>query len=70
MRDFLLFRASSTGQIYGVVTIRRGIATAQTGSLELTRVLLGHALLWLRRHNPHPESDAQFDLITSLDSRS
>ncbi|MEO7274930.1 MAG: hypothetical protein ABIX28_12415 [Vicinamibacterales bacterium] len=69
MGDFLLFRANSNGEMFGLVTVRRGVATAHAGDLELTRVLFGHALMWLRRHNPHPAADVQFELITALDAR-
>ena len=59
----LRFQAASSGQVFGVLEIRDGQATARVAGLELTRVLFGHALLWIRRQNPCPASEVEFRLV-------
>ena len=63
----LLFRACSNGRMFGVLMLRNGGATALVADSELDRVLFGHALLWLRRQNPDPQSPVELELVSDAE---
>ena len=60
----LLFRASSNGRMFGMLLLRSGSASAFVGDSELDCVMFGHALLWLRRHNPHAQAPVELTLVS------
>ena len=59
----LTFQASSNGRAFGEVVVCDGVATASLRHAVLRRVFLGHALLWLREHNPDPRYTVEFQLV-------
>jgi hypothetical protein len=64
MSNQLTFEVACGRRILGGVTVSRGKATARIGEDCVRGVPLGHALMWVREHNPYPE-DVEFRLIAS-----
>ena len=63
----LTFRADVNGRTFGVIVVRRGVATARAGRAVLANVLLSHAVLWIQRQNPEPDQSVQFRLVGRFD---
>ena len=58
----LIFEALCNRHVIGVVIVQDGAASARVGQMSLNGTLLGHALMWVREHNPDPFADVEFRL--------
>ena len=67
MGTLLTFEAASGGEPYGVIVLRNGRATAYAGLAVLRDVFLGHAIMWLRERNPHPDQATRLYIIGGCD---
>ena len=63
--ETLLFQAICNRHVIGSVVVQNGLATARVGHMSRDGVLLGHALMWVREHNPDPFADVEFRLAHS-----
>jgi hypothetical protein len=58
----LIFEAICNRRVIGVVIVQDGVASARVGHMSLNGTLLGHALMWIREHNPDAFADVEFRL--------
>jgi hypothetical protein len=63
MKEPLVFEAACNGLVFGSVSVEDGIATARSGHMMLSGVLLGHALMWIREHRPDARQEVEMRLI-------
>ena len=62
MGPTLIFRAECGANTFGLIALAKGRATARTGRALLKNVLLGHAMLWLRRQSPDASQAVRYSL--------
>ena len=60
----LTFEAACGERALGTVTVSGGVATARIGRDSIRGIPLGHALMWIREHNPYPV-DVHFRLVNA-----
>jgi hypothetical protein len=63
MNSLLIFEADCNGHVFGTVALEESVATARVERMVLNGVLFGHALMWVREHNPDPRYEVEFHLV-------